>query len=97
MGSIDRRWLKVKAVTAHQPNSVLGSILLDGDEHLIKFILRYFEITAAELNQLQVGTYCAVELLARVGRLSFVSGLIDGKLTLAGKVFFIKKLSFQRV
>jgi len=97
MGSIDRRWLKVKAITAHQPNSVLGSILLDGDEHLIKFILKYFEITAAELNQLQVGTYCAVELLARVGRLSFVRGLIDGKLTLAGKVFFSKKLSFQRV
>jgi len=97
MGSVDRRWLKVKSITAHQPNSILGSILLDGDRHLIKFTMKYFEITAAELNQLQVGRYCAAEHLARIGRLSFVSGLVNGQLKLTGKVFFSRKLSFQRV
>ena len=97
MGVLDRRWLKVKAITAHQPNTILGSILVDGDLHLIKFTLEYFEITANELNQLQVGRYCAVEHLARIGRLSFVSRLVHGKLKLAGKVYFSRKLIFQRV
>jgi len=97
IGVLDRRWLKVKAITAHQPNTILGSILVDGDWHLIKFTLEYFGITATELNQLKVGRYCAVEHLARTGRLSFVSFLVHGKLKLAGKVFFSRKLLFQRV
>jgi len=96
MTLLDRRWLKVKAITAHQPNSVLGSILVDGDQHLIEFTLKYFKITAAELNQLQVGRCYVVEILARIGRLSLVSRLVQGELKLSGKVRFNGKHSFQR-
>lgn len=96
MSSLDLRWLKVKAITAHQPNSILGSILTEENKHLIEFTLKYFTISASELNHLQVGRCWVVEHLARNGRLSFVSHLVQGEFKLAGDVWFNGKQSFQR-
>jgi len=95
----ENRWLKLKAVTSHQPNSVLGHILLEEDETVVKFTLQYFEISARTINKLKVGIYTTnhvVESLARVGRFSLVSRLVAGRLELFGKVPFHSQ-SFKRV
>lgn len=96
MSNWETRWLRVKAVTSHLPNSVLGQILLEADEAVLKFTLHYFSISANILNKLKIGIYFAVEILTKIGRLSLVSRLIRGKLKLSGKVPFYHK-SFQRV
>lgn len=92
----EKRWLRVKAITAHQPNSVLGQILVEANEALVKFTLQYFAITAKIVNQLQIGCYNAVEQIARVGRLPLLSSLLCGKLKLQGKVLFSMGASFKR-
>jgi len=95
----ENRWLKLKAVTSHQPNSVLGQILLEEEETVVKFTLQYFNISCKTINKLKVGiytTYHVVESLARVGRLSLVSQLVDGRLELFGKIPF-RRHSFKRV
>jgi len=92
----ERRWLRIKAVTAHQPNSVLGEILLNGSEKVVAFTLKYFYISAEVVNKLQIGLYCAVERLARVGRLSLLGRLASSKNPeLSGKVHF-RPGSFRR-
>jgi len=92
----EKRWLKLKAVTSHQPNTILGQVLLEEDEIVIKFTLKYFSIDAKIVNQLKIGIYYAVEMLARVGRLLFVSSLVQGRLKLSGEVLFLRN-SFRRV
>jgi len=93
----ERLWLKIKAVTAHQPNSVLGEILLNGSEKVVDFTLKYFCVSAGVVNELQIGHYCAVELLARVGRLSLLGRLASDKnLELSGKIHF-RPGSFRRI
>jgi len=89
-------WLKLKAVTSHQPNSILGQILLEEEELVIQFTLKYFSIDAKIVDQLKIGIYYAVEMLARVGRLSLVGSLVQGKLKLSGEVHF-RRNSFHRV
>jgi len=93
----ERRWLRIKTVTAHQPNSVLGEILLKGSEKVVEFTLKYFYVTAEVVNKLQIGLYCAVERLAREGRLSLLGRLASGeKPELSGKVHF-RSGSFKRI
>jgi len=92
----EKCWLKLKAVTSHQPNTILGQILLEEDEVVIKFTLKYFAVDAKIVNQLKIGMYCAVEMLARVGRLLLVSSLVRGRLKLSGEVLFLGN-SFRRV
>jgi len=89
--------LRVKAVTSHQPNSVLGQILVEGEDALVRFALKYFSITAEIVNNLMIGFSTAVEKLARVGRLYFVSCLVRGKLKLSGSVLFHPGASFKRI
>lgn len=94
--SWENRYVKLKAVTSHQPNSVLGQILLEENIAVIKFTLQYFSICAMAINQLKIGTCHAVEMLARAGRLALVNSLIVGTLKLSGKVHF-RPQSFKRV
>jgi hypothetical protein len=77
-------------------NCVLGEILLEGHEAVVKFTLSYFSVNAELVNELKIGTYTVVELLARVGRLAMVNRLIHGKLKLCGNVLF-REDSFERV
>jgi len=89
-------WVKVRAVTSHQPNSVLGQILVEGDSEVVEFTLQYFHISAEIVNKLKIGIYCAVEMLARIGRLSLLERLLSDRLELYGKVHF-RTGSFERV
>jgi len=77
-------------------NSVLGEILVDGHESVVKFTLNHFVVGAMIINELKIGTHCVAEMLARVGRLTMVSSLIQGKLKLSGHVLFHEN-SFERV
>jgi len=92
----ENRWIKLKAVTSHQPNSVLGQILLEEDDVVIKFTLNYFSISAETINQLKIGSRHAVEMLIRSRRLSLVRPFIAGRLKAFGKVYF-RPQSFVRV
>jgi hypothetical protein len=96
MNHCERRWCRQRAVTAHQPNSVLGQILVEGHEDVLKFTIQYFSICAEVVNKLKIGMYYAVESLARVGRLSLLRRVVSGRLELCGKVHF-RPGSFQRV
>lgn len=91
------RWLRVQAITSHQPNSVLGQILVEGEAALVIFVLQYFSINAEILNKLTIGFYPAVEKLARVGRLNLISSLVRGKLKLSGSVLFHPGAAFKRI
>lgn len=93
----ENQWVKVQAATAHQPNSILGQILVEGKENLVKFTLQYFTITAEIVNQLVIGYDPAVEKLARVGRLQLISSLVPGILKPFGSVFFHPGVSFKRI
>merc|ERR1719317_307282 len=68
----EKLWFRQRAITAHQPNSILGQILIEGDENLLRFALPYFSICAKVVNKLKIGVHYAVERLARVGRLSLL-------------------------
>lgn len=92
----EKKWLRLQAVTSHQPNSVLGEILLSGGESVVKFTIEYFSIYAEVINQLKIGRYCACELLARTGRLSLISRHVKGRLKLSGEVSF-RPGGFERV
>lgn len=92
----ERQWLRLQAVTAHQPNSVLGEILIEGNEEVLEFTLQYFHISAEIVNKLKIGIYYAVERLARIGRLSLLKRLVGGRFELSGKVHF-RAGSFERI